>query len=331
MVGRQTPILALIVPLILVGMVDGGRGVRQAWPAAVVGGFTFALGQFVCSNYVSVELTDIVASLLVRRLDRAAAAGLEAVRAAARRGPAAAARSPRSPAPRSPTRPTSARSSARRATATTPPAEILAAFAPYLIIIAVFSLAQLGPDQGLPRRAHQGVRLAGPEHQNAGRRSRRPRSTFKFNWANAAGTLLLVSGLLTMLVLRFSPRRAFAHARADAGRARSGRRSPSPSVLALAYVMNLSGQTITLGQWIAGASGLLPFLSSLIGWLGVAVTGSDTSSNSLFGTLQVAAAQKAGYSPDAARRGELLGRRARQDDLAAEPRDRRRRGRTGRP
>ena len=64
MVGRQTPLLALVVPLILVGMVDGGRGIRQAWPAAVVGGFTFAVGQFVCSNYISVELTDIVASLL---------------------------------------------------------------------------------------------------------------------------------------------------------------------------------------------------------------------------------------------------------------------------
>src|SRR3954468_18224376 len=56
MVGRQTPLLALFVPLILVGMVDGMRGVRQAWPAAVVGGLTFAIGQFVCSNYISVEL-----------------------------------------------------------------------------------------------------------------------------------------------------------------------------------------------------------------------------------------------------------------------------------
>ena len=64
MVGRQTPFLALIVPLILVGMVDGWRGVRAVWPAAVAGGFTFAVAQFVCSNYVSVELTDIVASLL---------------------------------------------------------------------------------------------------------------------------------------------------------------------------------------------------------------------------------------------------------------------------
>src|SRR3954451_6835880 len=64
MVGRQTPLLALVVPLILVGMVDGMRGVKAVWPAALVGGVVFAVGQFVCSNYISVELTDIVASLL---------------------------------------------------------------------------------------------------------------------------------------------------------------------------------------------------------------------------------------------------------------------------
>ena len=64
MVGRQTPLLALFVPLILVGMVDGWRGVKAVWPAALVGGVSFAIGQFACSNYISVELTDIVASLL---------------------------------------------------------------------------------------------------------------------------------------------------------------------------------------------------------------------------------------------------------------------------
>ena len=68
-------------------------------------------------------------------------------------------------------------------------------------------------------------------------------------------------------------------------------------MLALAYVMNLSGQTITLGLWVAGAGGVFAFLSSLIGWLGVAVTGSDTSSNSLFGALQVTAAKDAGLNP----------------------------------
>src|SRR3954470_23617504 len=64
MVGRQTPLLALFVPLILVGMVGGMRGIRATWPAAIVGGLAFAIGQFTCSNYISVELTDIVASLL---------------------------------------------------------------------------------------------------------------------------------------------------------------------------------------------------------------------------------------------------------------------------
>src|SRR6202008_4172809 len=69
------------------------------------------------------------------------------------------------------------------------------------------------------------------------------------------------------------------------------------AVLALAYVMNQSGQTITLGLWVAGAGGVFAFFSSLIGWLGVAVTGSDTSSNALFGGLQVTAANDAGLSP----------------------------------
>ncbi len=64
MVGRQTPFLALFVPIALVWMIDGRRGVRQTWPAAVVCGVTFAIGQFVCSNYISIPLTDIVAALL---------------------------------------------------------------------------------------------------------------------------------------------------------------------------------------------------------------------------------------------------------------------------
>src|SRR3954452_6477652 len=62
-VGRQPPVLALFVPLILVGMVDGRRGIRQTWPVAVVCGVTFAVVQFLSSNYISVELTDIIASL----------------------------------------------------------------------------------------------------------------------------------------------------------------------------------------------------------------------------------------------------------------------------
>ena len=87
MVGRQTPFLALIVPLILIAIgVDGARGIRQAWPVAVVGGLAFAIGQFACSNFISVEVTDIVAALFSTACIVGPAPGLEARRAAARGG-----------------------------------------------------------------------------------------------------------------------------------------------------------------------------------------------------------------------------------------------------
>ena len=104
------------------------------------------------------------------------------------------------------------------------------------------------------------------------------------------------------------------------------------AVLALAYVMNQSGQTASLGAWLAGAGGAFAILSPILGWIGVAVTGSDTSANALFGALQVQTAAEAGPRPGADGRGELLGRRARQDGQPAEPRDRgggRRHGRAG--
>jgi lactate permease len=119
--------------------------------------------------------------------------------------------------------------------------------------------------------------------------------TFKFNWLAAAGTMLLISGLLTMPVLRVGPMRAVRNYVATLNQLKSAILTVM-AVLALAYVMNLSGETITLGTWAAGAGGFFAFLSPLLGWLGTAVTGSDTSSNSLFGVLQVTAAKNAHLS-----------------------------------
>jgi lactate permease len=292
MVGRQTPLLALVVPLILVGMVDGARGIRATWPAAVVGGLAFAIGQFVCSNYISVELTDIVASLLsagaiVALLQVWQPSDPLTGESAGGARPAIAGAAVADATHEQEVRRKEGNGRDTRA-------EVAQAFAPYLIIIVVFAIAQIGPIKDFLDGLTKSFAWPGLDVQNP--KGEAPSSvTFKFNWANAAGTLLLVSGLLTMLVLRFSPGRALG----TLGRTVSELKFAIltvATVLALAYVMNLSGQTITLGQWIAGASGILPFLSPIIGWLGVAVTGSDTSSNSLFGTLQVAAAQKAGYS-----------------------------------
>jgi lactate permease len=293
MVGRQTPLLAVIVPLILIAMVDGTRGMRQAWPVAVVGGLTFALGQFACSNYLSVELTDIVASLLSAGSIVALVqvwSPSEPLRGEFRSGsqPAIAGAAVADPAHEAEVR-------RKEFDGKDSTAEVLRAFAPYILIIVVFAIGQWGPVKDFLDARTYAFQWPGIDVLNA--KGEPPSSvTYKLNWANAAGTLLLVAGLLSMLVLRVGPGRAlrvFGHTLYELRWATL----TVATVLALAYVMNLSGQTITLGTWIAGAGGALGFLSGIIGWLGVAVTGSDTSSNSLFGTLQVAAAQKAGYSP----------------------------------
>ncbi len=292
MVGRQTPLLALFVPLILIGMVDGSRGLRQAWPAAIVGGVVFAIAQFATSNYISVELTDIVASLLATG---AIVALLQVWQPSEpitgkrfQRGPAIAGAAVADAALEAEVR---RKEDDHRDTR----GEVLAAYAPYLIIIAIFGLAQLGP----VKRFLEGLGtefvwpgldiLTGDGEPSAA-------TTFKLNWASAAGTLLLLAGVITMIALKLSPGRALKVYGRSLDQLKFATLTVA-TVLAIAYVMNLSGQTITLGLWIAGAGGILAFLSSIIGWIGVAVTGSDTSSNSLFGALQVSAAREAGLDP----------------------------------
>src|SRR3954469_14892485 len=288
MVGRQPPLLALIVPLILVVMVDGRRGLRQTWPAAIVGGFAFAVGQFVCSNYISVELTDIVASLL------SAGALIAFLRVWQPGGEMGGAQVPvmaggavdeLDQGERGPRTGGAAGGS------------VLAAYAPYLIIIGVFALAQINwlPFKDfLDGRTHE---FSWPGLDVLNGKGEAPTSlTFKLNWANSAGSLLLLSGLLTMPVLRIGPARAARIWWETVVELRWAIFTVA-CVLGIAYVMNLSGQTITIGQWLAGAGGAFAFLSSLLGWVGVAVTGSDPSSNALFGALQVTAAKQADLNP----------------------------------
>ena len=300
MVGRQTPFLALILPLVLVGMVDGWRGVRQTWPVALIAGATFGAAQFATSNYISVELTDIVASLV----SAAAVVGFLQVW-----HPSGAPTSPsRGWQQQGPGRPAVAggatydatfeREARRRADDHRDTrGDIAEAYAPYLIIIVVFAVAQISwlPFKDFLDQRSASFNWPGLDVLNA--KGEAPLSeTFKFNWASAAGTLLLLCGLLTMPVLRIRPGRALRIWLESVWGMRWAIVTVS-SVLALAYVMNLSGQTITLGQWLAGAGGFFAFLSALLGWFGVAVTGSDTSSNALFGALQVSAAHKADLSP----------------------------------
>jgi lactate permease len=172
---------------------------------------------------------------------------------------------------------------------------VIKAYAPYLIVIVVFALAQWGPVKDALAHGEKDFSWPGLDVINS--KGEAPSSvTYKFGWLPAAGTLLFISGLLTMLVLRVSPMRA-ANAYVRMLQQLFWATVTVMAVLALAYVMNLSAQTLTIGTWIAGAGGVLAFLSPIIGWIGTAVTGSDTSSNSLFGVLQVTAAKQSNLDP----------------------------------
>jgi lactate permease len=292
MVGRQTPFLALIVPFVLVYMVDGRRGLRESWPAALTAGLVFAAAQFAVSNYVSVQLTDIIAALA------SAAAVVTLLRVWSPSAPGAAATV-------SGPRPAIAGGAAgdaaleRRVLAEhgEPPRrrDMILAFAPYAIIIVVLGVTSLHVVATELDKATEVFKWPGLHVLNA--KGKPPTSeTFKMTWLTAAGTWLFVSGVLTVIVLRVRPALALRIYGRTLNQIKWAVLTVC-SVLALAYVMNLSGQTATLGTWAAGAGTFFAFLSPLIGWFGTAVTGSDTSTNSLFGALQVAAAHKSGLSP----------------------------------
>jgi lactate permease len=292
MVGRQTPFLALLIPFILVFLVDGRRGLRETWPAALTAAVVFAVMQFAVSNYVSTQLTDILAAL-------ASAAALVALLQVW---------SPH--APPAPARVTGQRAAIAGGSASDAALErrVLAdedrpvstrdrilAFAPYVIIIAALGITSLHVVATQLDKTTSIFKWPGLHVLNS--KGKAPSSeTFKMTWLTAAGTWLFVSGLLTMLVLRVRPAVALKIYGRTLSQIKWAILTVS-AVLAVAYVMNLSGQTVTLGTWAAGAGSFFAFLSPLIGWFGTAVTGSDTSTNSLFGALQVTAAHKSGLSP----------------------------------
>jgi lactate permease len=287
MVGHQTPILAVFVPLVLVFIVDGRRGIAQTWVAALAAGVSFGVAQWITSNHLSVPLTDIVASLfsvivlvaLLRVWQPGETLG------GAEPTPVVAGGAADEPTPEF----------AQRVAHPDARGDIVRAYAPYAIIIVVFVLAQIDPIKGWLDEPTKTIGWPGLHITTAaGKASTLPQ--FKINWLNAAGSLLLISGILTAIALKVSVGRALRAYSASLVQLRWAIVTVM-AVLGLAYVMNASGQTITLGTWMAGAGGFFAFLSPVLGWLGTAVTGSDTSSNSLFGALQVAAAGKVHLSP----------------------------------
>ncbi|MDT3727552.1 L-lactate permease [Streptomyces sp. DSM 41972] len=276
-VGRQTPLLALVVPLVLVWLVDGRRGLRETWIPALVCGVAFAVAQFAASNYVSAQLADIGAALV-------GAGALMAV--------------PHSRVPAAESVRTSVLTGTRteELDADDPRGEVVRAYAPYALIVAIFAVAQIPAVKdwlaGTTRTWNWPLLdVAGPDGEPVGG------NMFSLPLVSTGGTLVLFAGLATAAVLGVHARVVVREWLETVRELRFALLTVT-SVLALAYVMNLSGQAATIGHFVAAAGAGLAFLSPVLGWFGVAVSGSDTSANALFGALQVTAAQQSGLSPE---------------------------------
>jgi lactate permease len=299
MAGRQTPFVAAIVPLVLVFMVDGWRGVKETWPVALTAGIVFGIAQFVTSNFITVEITDVVASLvtigvvlvMLRFYKPKNSIPLE--ESALHNADSATL--------------TSGRLAHYPEVTATGGRRTWGAIAPYAIIIIVFSISQIPAVKtwllsiGQVKFPWPGLNALGADGKTAStvlNSAGKPVSTiFTLDHLRATGTLLLLSGIITCFVYKVKASDAVAAYVATLKQLKFTIITVL-SVLALAYVMNLSGQTASLGSALAiGLVGAFAVVSPLIGWLGVAITGSDTSSNALFGLLQVTAAEQSGLSP----------------------------------
>ncbi|MDE1010639.1 MAG: L-lactate permease [Paraburkholderia fungorum] len=322
MVGRQTPLLSLFIPLILVFIVDGRRGIKEVWPLALVTGVVFAFAQFAGSMLLSVELVDIVAALIcagvsiaflrvwspgVLRADLAGA-GAVAVNAGGHQradadhghGLASASHSATMamPMPGSGTQfhHTAVRGNASADTAQAPDsrAEILRALAPYAAVILVVAATQIGfigHALGVVTStfAWPGLHVVDPKGAAVSATSA------KFEWLLSAGSIVLIAGLLSAPILKISAPIA---ARTYLKNLHELRWAVFTvcCVVGVAYVMNLSGQIVTLGIWAAKAGPAFAPVSPILGWFATALTGSDTSANALFGMLQLTTAHHTGLS-----------------------------------
>jgi lactate permease len=176
--------------------------------------------------------------------------------------------------------------------------QVVMTFAPYLIVITVFALARkVQPLTTWLAARDKKVGWPGLDgHVVNGAGLPVGFTKYTITWLNTPGTLLLISGLILLVIYRIPPAEAAREYGSLLVKLRFGILTVA-FLLGLAYVMNISGQTTTIGQWIAAAGSSFAFFSPILGWIGVAVTGSDTSAAALFGSLQQTVGKTAGIDP----------------------------------
>ncbi len=277
MVGRQLPLFSIIVPFWLVAAQAGWRGMRGVWPACLVTGGSFAITQFVMSNYHGPTLVDIVASIV----SMGSLVVLMRFWQPAEEQPAE--EKPDVAAPPRDARP-------------------WRAWLPWVLLSVFVFIWGLGPVKtllnswfapslpvpGLDQAVLRMPPIVPEPHPEA--------AVFSFNILTATGTALLLAGVMGGFCLGLSPRQLVMSYARTFWRVRTSLLTIA-LMLALGFTTRYSGTDTTLGLAMTATGVLFPFFSPIIGWLGVALTGSDTSSNVLFGNLQQVTAQQLGLSP----------------------------------
>jgi L-lactate transport len=307
-VGRLCAPLSLFVPAYLVCIMVGWRGMLEVWPAVVVVGGVFASVQFLMSNFVGPQLTDIMSSLsalggllVLLRFWRPAALWdreLEPVDPEAVEPSAGMMEFPPPYTPAEKKYSPLAPGSGDRKHGT---GELLGAWMPYGLLVILVLLWGLKPFQALLNTVtisvgwpllHNHVMMMPPVVA----KPTLYKAVYQLNFLSAAGTACMFATLLSALLLRMSLL-AFARLLLAVCRQLFLPTLTVTAVLAMAFVMNYCGATATLGLAFAASGMLFPFFSPLLGWLGVFLTGSDTSANALFGNLQVVTAGRLGFEP----------------------------------
>jgi lactate permease len=280
MVGRQLPFFSVIVPFWLIAAYAGFRGVRELWPALLVAGVSFAIPQFLVSNYHGPWLVDIVASAC-------SMLALAVFLRYWRHG-----RFERIDA--------SATSTGTDVERSAPPLRV--ALVPWIVlVVVVFAWGTPQVKSFLNHISSPNIPIAGLDKMVARVPPVVPQPTnepavFSLNWLSATGTAILVAAIIAGFALRYSVTDL---ARRYVATFRVVWRSllTIAAMLALGYTTRYSGTDAILGLAFAHTGAAYPFFAAMLGWLGVALTGSDTSSNVLFGSLQKITATRLSLDP----------------------------------
>jgi lactate permease len=291
MVGRQLPFFSLIVPFWLIWVFAGWRGMLAIWPAILVCGVSFAVPQFLISNFVNPWIVDIGASLI----SMACLIAFLQVWQPAQIWTSPALRSHDESAATMPERPAA---STRKLSA----GEIWLALMPWIIVCAILLVwgTKWFKDQVDPifvvRYVVDGLNGLVVKVPPVVAKPTPEAAVFAFTYLSYTGSGMLIAAIVSGFLMGFSPVRLVA-AYAETIKVTSASLITISAMLAIGTLTRFSGLDATLGLAFAGAGILYPFFGTLLGWLGVALTGSDTASNLLFGGLQKITSEQLGLSP----------------------------------